>query len=82
MTFLLVSIGVSAANLKLRAITGANIWLVLLSLFLMVVTISLLIEHLVRTAPDTLAIIAAIYGSVILCEILFSRRRRQGEKTV
>ncbi len=82
MTFLLVSIGVSAANLKLRAITGARTWLVLLSLFLMVMTIALLVEHLVRTAPDTLAIILGIYGAVILCEILFSRRRRrQGEKT-
>ena len=82
MTFLLVSIGVSAANLKLRATTGARAYLVILSMTLMVMTIALLIEHLVRTAPDTLAIIAAIYGSVILCEIIFSRRRRQlQEKT-
>ena len=78
MTFLLVSIGVSAANLKLRARTGSRTGLVVLGLGLMAVTVVLLVVHLARASPATLVWIAAIYAAVIATELLFCRRRPAG----
>ncbi len=78
MTFLLVSIGVSAANLKLRARTGSRAGVVVLGLGLMTVTVGLLVVHLVRTGPATLVWIAAIYAAVIATELLFCERRAAG----
>jgi len=75
LTFLLVSIGVSIANLRLRAVTKSRIGLVFLGLGLMATTVLLLIVHLWQSSRDTLVWITAIYGVVIAAELLFSKRR-------
>lgn len=75
LTFLLVSIGVSIANLKLRTETNCHVGLVLLGLGLMSTTVLLLIVHLWDSSRDTLLWISAIYGVVFAVEFLFSKRR-------
>ncbi|HHN73262.1 MAG TPA: amino acid permease [Thermopetrobacter sp.] len=61
MTFLLVSIGVSVANWRLRLRTGAAPWAVLAGIALMATTVVLLVIHLLRDEPRTLAAVAGIY---------------------
>lgn len=73
MTFLLVSIGVSIANLKLRAETRSNAWLVLAGIGLMVTTIILLLAYLWQSSRGTLLWIVAIYAVVVGAELLFCR---------
>jgi len=73
LTFLLVSIGVSVANLRLLDETGANRGLIWLGLLLMATTVLLLIVHLVENEPSTLAAIAGIYAAVILAELAYLR---------
>lgn len=75
MTFLLVSIGVSAANLKLREKTGSKMWLILLGLILMIVTLVLLIVHLAMERPSTLITILGIFAAVFAAEIIFNQRK-------
>ncbi len=75
MTFLLVSIGVSVANLRLREKTGSSVWLILAGIVLMGGTAATLTFYLLRTRPLTLVIIGAIYLAVLLFELLFSKRR-------
>ncbi|RMD62012.1 MAG: amino acid permease [Alphaproteobacteria bacterium] len=74
MTFLLVSIGVSIANFRLRARTQSRAGLIVLGLVLMVVTVLLLIVHLWQSSPAALVWIAVIYGAVVMMELLFSKR--------
>jgi amino acid transporter len=78
MTFLLVSMGVSAANLKLHHQSNSKPSLVLLGLTLMGTTVVLLLVHLWDTDRQTLAIIAGIYGVVGSAAALYGfwRRRR------
>ncbi|PHS24542.1 MAG: hypothetical protein COA84_09170 [Robiginitomaculum sp.] len=64
MTFLLVSIGVSAANLKLRKKSGSSPMLIFLGLALMGITVVLLINYLWVNERATLGIIFALYGMV------------------
>ena len=78
LTFLLVSIGVSIANLRLRDHTDCRIGLVVLGLVLMAVTVLLLLVHLWETSRDTLVWIGAIYGAVFVVKFLFGREW-QGE---
>ncbi|MBN4016199.1 amino acid permease [Rhodospirillaceae bacterium AH-315-P19] len=75
LTFLLVSIGVSIANLRLRAHTNCRIGLVILGLVLMGTTVLLLLGHLWTSSRGTLIWILAIYGAVLAAELLFSKRR-------
>lgn len=75
LTFLLVSIGVSIANLKLRSATGSRLGLVVLGLALMGVTVLLLLIHLWQSSRGTLAWIVTIYAGVLAAELLFSERR-------
>jgi len=75
LTFLLVSIGVSVANFRLRAETKSRIGLVALGLGLMATTVVLLIVHLWQSSRATLVWIIAIYGVVLVAELAFSRRR-------
>jgi len=73
MTFLLVSIGVSIANLRLISETRANPGLIWLGLLLMGTTVLLLIVHLWRDEPMILTAMTMIYGAVILSELLYQR---------
>jgi len=74
LTFLLVSIGVSVANLKLIKTTKSNLWLVLLGIVLMTATVLTLLYYLYVNSTDTLILIALIYVAVICMELLFSKR--------
>jgi len=82
MTFLLVSIGVSAANLRLRAKTGSRAGLISIGLGLMGLTVALLVGHLWTRQPTSLAWIGAIYAAVITVELGFSERRVFGRRSV
>lgn len=76
LTFLLVSIGVSLANLRLQAQTHCKVWLVILGLCLMTLTVVLLVVFLWRDKPDTLISIVGIYGAVIAVELIVNMRRK------
>ena len=76
MTFLLVSMGVSVANLRLRRQTGARRWLIWLGLALMTTTVVLLIVHLLGSNLQTLILIAVIYAATATLEFLFRRKGR------
>ncbi len=75
LTFLLVSIGVSLANLKLRKKTGSKMWLVVLGIALMVVTVILLMIHLALESPTTLVTITGIFAAVFVAEFIFNQRK-------
>ena len=74
MTFLLVSMAVSIANLRLRKTTHSRPWLIWLGLLLMGVTVILLLVYLWQTQRTTLAWIGGIYAVAIVAELLFSKR--------
>ena len=74
MTFLLVSIGVSLANLKLKEKTASKVSLVIMGLILMGATVCTLVIYLWRTQRETLIWIGAFYVIVIIVELLFSKR--------
>ena len=75
MTFLLVSIGVSVANLRLRKDTGSNIWLVLVGILLMSATAVTLAWYLWLNDKTALIVMGGIYLVVLAFELLFSKRR-------
>ena len=66
MTFLLVSIGVSIANLRLHKETRSHRGLIWLGLLLMIVTITLLLVYLWHNSRDTLAAIGGLYAVTAL----------------
>ncbi len=74
MTFLLVSIGVSVANYKLRSITNSNLWLILLGIILMLTTVILLTLHLWKTDQQTFLWLGGFYSAIIIVEVAFFRR--------
>jgi amino acid transporter len=61
MTFLLVSLLVSIANLRLRTTTGSRPWIVIPGIALMATTIILLITYLIQNDPATLGFIVLLY---------------------
>lgn len=65
MTFLLVSIGVSIANFRLRNRTGSSVWIILIGLVLMCTTVALLIGYLWLHSRSTLYWIVFLYLAVI-----------------
>ena len=75
MTFLLVSLAVSLANLKLHAVTHANVWVVSAGSLLLLATISTLVVYLASHLPRTLAIISLMYGIVAVAVLLFEKKR-------
>ncbi len=75
MTFLVVSILVSVANLRLLGQTKASLWLIWLGLALMCTTVLLLIIHLWQHEPETLLSILALYAAVIFAELLVNQKR-------
>ena len=74
LTFLVVSMAVSAANLRLRKTTGSKAWIILIGMALMTVTIVLLIVHLARTQPMTLAILGGLFTVIAVAEVGFFAR--------
>ena len=75
MTFLIVSILVSVANLRLLHETKANLWLIWFGLLLMGTTVLLLIIHLWQHEPETLGSIFGLYVAVIFAELLVNKKR-------
>ena len=79
MTFLLVSIGITIANYKLRDVTRSRPVLILLGLVLMTATVTTLIIYLWQHSRDTLYTIGLIYLTVIAAEYLLNQRKRRQE---
>ena len=80
MTFLLVSIGVSVANWRLRQKTKSKGWAVLSGIGLMSITVLLLIVHLARDDPKTLAAVAAIYLAAGIPAWYYGRSMRKAKE--
>ncbi len=76
MTFLLVSIGVSAANLKLYRKSHSKPALIVLGLALMGITVALLLAYLWAHDRPTLYIIFALYATVGSAAALYEFTRR------
>ena len=76
MTFLLVSIGVCVANLRLRADTSSRLFPVLAGLVLMGATVALLVAYLLRNDPRALGFTAAVYVITAGSHLVFERLRR------
>jgi hypothetical protein len=79
MTFLLVSIGITIANFRLRHVTRSRPALILAGLLLMSATVLTLIVYLWQHSRDTLQAIGLIYLAVIVAEVLVNRRRARDE---
>ncbi len=79
LTFLLVSIGVSVANLRLRRKTASRLSLILLGIILMSITVTLLIVHMWQESPEKLLAMLAIYAAIFSAEFL--HRLLHGKKT-
>ncbi len=73
-TFLLVSLGVSIANLRLRSETNSKLWLVLFGIALMFTTLGLLVAHLAAHEPTTLFWLAGFFISIAVFEVAFCHR--------
>lgn len=76
LTFLLVSIGVSLANLKLRRQTGAKIHIALAGLGLMAVTVITILIYLAVTNLPELTAILALYVAVTGVALAYMRWAR------
>ena len=74
LTFLLISLAVSAANLRLRATTESRPWLIVIGMVLITVTIVLLVVHLAQSQPRTLVIVAGLFAVIAATEIVFFER--------
>ncbi len=75
MTFLLVSIGVCVANLRLRARTGSRLTPILAGLALMSATVVLLTYYLARHDPVTLAFTVSVYAATAVAHLAFEEPR-------
>lgn len=78
MTFLLVSIGVSVANLRLAGETGSNRAWIAAGLVLMTATVGTLIYYLAVHEPRNLLAVALIYGATACLELLTNKHARGG----
>jgi len=74
LTFLLVSIGISIANLRLRSKTHSKTWLVIVGIVLMSATVVMLLVHLWGQKWVTLMWVLSIYAMVFVAEYIFSKR--------
>ena len=70
LTFLFVSLAVNIANYKLRDLTGANPYYIVLGVCLILFTIGTLLFYLVQHSPQELIWILSIYIMVIFLEII------------
>ena len=79
LTFLLVSIAVSIANVKLRHVTHSHIGLVLLGIGLMSTTVVLLLRHLWLENRMTFLWVGGFFLAILVAEFLFCQRQCLGE---
>lgn len=73
MTFLLVSLGVSLSNFKLRKKTDSNTLLAVFGSALLLVTLTTLVFYLYKHSPIELGWILVIYFTVMTIEIFFRK---------
>jgi len=73
-TFLLVSIGVGVANLRLRHRTKANPVIVVFGIVVMATTIMVAGWYMWSNEQETLITLAALYAAVFVAEFVFSKR--------
>ena len=73
LTFLLVSIAVCVANLKLRAVTQSAVVPIVAGVLLMLATVALLLIYLARHDPPALAFSLAAYGVIGAAFAVFLR---------
>ena len=71
LTFLLVSIAVSAANFKLRDTTHSNLWLILLGIGLMLSTVILLVIHLWSKDGARFYWLLGFFATIAILEVFF-----------
>ena len=71
LTFLFVSLAVNIANYKLRNLTGANSYFIILGVLLLLFTIATLLYYLAEHSPQELIWILSIYVVIILLEIIY-----------
>ncbi len=69
LTFLIVSLAVNIANYKLREMTKANPYYIILGICLVLFTIGTLLFYLAMHSPQELAWILSIYIIIILLEV-------------
>lgn len=74
-TFLVVSIGVGVANLRLYRQTNSRPTIVIAGIVVMATTIVIAVFYMWSTNPRTLLAIALLYAAVTVVELLFSQRR-------
>ncbi|RMH00014.1 MAG: amino acid permease [Deltaproteobacteria bacterium] len=74
LTFLLVSIAVSVANLRLRARTGSRPSIVVAGLLLMSSTVVLLLRHLGAEQPRVLVTVVSLFVAIAVVEWRFFER--------
>lgn len=75
LTFLLVSLAVGVANLKLRRRTHSRLWIVLSGILVVCVTIGLLLVYMWNHERRTLWAVGVLYAGVCIAEFAFSKRR-------
>ncbi|RMF17033.1 MAG: amino acid permease [Alphaproteobacteria bacterium] len=80
MTFLLVSITVTLANLKLRRVSGAKVLPCLAGLVLMSVTVALVVLHLANERADLLLAILSFYATVAGASFAYLRAARASRR--
>jgi amino acid transporter len=76
-TFLIVSIAVTVANLKLHKKTKSSLFLIVLGLSLMGITVVLLFVYVAWNIPWTLLFIVIVYAATIIAHLVFERFRKQ-----
>jgi amino acid transporter len=79
MTFLLVSLAVSMANLHIRSRTGARAWIVVAGIALMTATVGLLVVYLALNHPGTLGLMALLYVAAFGAERVYRVARSRFE---
>jgi len=78
LTFLLVSLGIAIANIKLRKETFSNLPITIIGTVLLAITIIILITYMATNSLDLLAWIAGFYGVVFVSGIIFRKNQHPG----
>lgn len=78
-TFLIVSIAVTVANLKLHKKTKSSLFLIILGLSLMGITVVLLFVYVARNIPWTLLFIVIVYAATVTAHLLFEQLRKRSK---
>lgn len=79
LTFLIVSLAVSVANMRLRKRTAATSWVVATGIALIATTIALLLWYLATRQPGDLIFVAVLYIAAVAAQQLFARHSRTQE---